>query len=249
MVTCVYIDGFNLYHGLIRPQRMHWLDLQEFSRRLNGGTPVEKIVFCTAMVSSRPDDPEKAQRQDVYHRALAIACPAVEIVKGNFQKNKKLVPVAGCQLKPTCAMKMSVVTEKGSDVNLASRLLHGAHLGRFDRAIVVSGDSDLAEPIRLIVAEAGRPVWFRNPRNVPSAELKSVASDSQSVRPRVLAQSQLPDPVVGNSRQYRKPERWSSLPVETEKVIIGEFECPEPGCANILKSIRRRASRESVRAE
>lgn len=36
--------------------------------------------------------------------------------------------------------------EKGSDVNLATHLLHDAHMGRFEVAVVVSNDSDLLEP-------------------------------------------------------------------------------------------------------
>jgi hypothetical protein len=38
--------------------------------------------------------------------------------------------------------------EKGSDVNLATHLLHDAHMGRFDVAGVISNDSDLLEPIK-----------------------------------------------------------------------------------------------------
>jgi hypothetical protein len=36
--------------------------------------------------------------------------------------------------------------EKGSDVNLATHLLHDAHMGRFELGVVVSNDSDLLEP-------------------------------------------------------------------------------------------------------
>ena len=119
--TRVYIDGFNLYHGIIRPHRLHWLDLAKFAERLNLGLPVEKVIYCTAMVSSTPSDPQKAQRQDVYHRALAIACPTVEIIKGQFARHKKYQPLVGCANSPSCAVSVWVRTEKGSDVNLAAR--------------------------------------------------------------------------------------------------------------------------------
>lgn len=39
--------------------------------------------------------------------------------------------------------------EKGSDVNLAIHLLNDAWNNRFDVAVVVSNDSDLAEAMRL----------------------------------------------------------------------------------------------------
>jgi len=41
--------------------------------------------------------------------------------------------------------------EKGSDVNLAAHLINDAHAGRFDEAIVVSGDSDLCDAIKIVV--------------------------------------------------------------------------------------------------
>ncbi len=38
--------------------------------------------------------------------------------------------------------------EKGSDVNLASHLLRGAYTKKFEVAVVIANDSDLAEPVR-----------------------------------------------------------------------------------------------------
>jgi hypothetical protein len=42
------------------------------------------------------------------------------------------------------------VEEKGSDVNLASHLLLDAFQGSFDVAAVLSNDSDLIEPMRIV---------------------------------------------------------------------------------------------------
>ena len=48
------------------------------------------------------------------------------------------------------------VEEKGSDVNLASHLLFDAFRGAFDAAAVLSNDSDLVEPIRIVTKELSR---------------------------------------------------------------------------------------------
>lgn len=48
--------------------------------------------------------------------------------------------------------------EKGSDVNLAAHLLNDAWKGVFDAAVVVSNDTDLVEPIRMVTTERGKPV-------------------------------------------------------------------------------------------
>jgi hypothetical protein len=59
--------------------------------------------------------------------------------------------------------------EKGSDVNLATHLLHDPHMDRFDVAVVISNDSDLLEPIKIArqdlkkeggLAPSDRPTLF-----------------------------------------------------------------------------------------
>lgn len=237
-VTRVYVDGFNLYHGLIRPSRSHWLDLSAFARRLNRGNPVDRIIYCTALVSGSPGDPHKPDRQDGYLRALGIACPNVEIVLGNFSTHDKLYPLAGCKNDPTCGVRVSARTEKGSDVNLAARFLHDAHLARFDRAIVVSGDSDLVEPIRLVTAELGKTVWVRNPRDKASAELDAVATHYDRIRPAVALACQLPDPVADGHKSYAKPLRWATPATITTKQIINQWTCVQSDCAKCIRTFR-----------
>ncbi len=236
--TRVYIDGFNLYHAIIREKQLHWLNLEEMSRRLNLGVPVQHVTYCTARMPSSPHDPQKAQRQDAYLRALAAHSQSTTILLGDFRTEKKHRPIVGCRHNRdghdrACVLRVVERTEKGSDVNLAVRLIHDAHLGRFDRAIVVSGDSDLAEPIHLAVSELGREVWVRNPRRRSSAELAAVASDYGTVSVKTVAKSQLPDPVVVGQRQYQKPEKWRRAPLaKVERRLITAFECDEAECSH-----------------
>lgn len=238
MTTRVYIDGFNLYYGLIRENRLHWLDLQQFSERLNLGQKVDKILYCTAMVSSTPDDPDKAHRQFAYHQALRIACPAVEIILGAFTTHRKFQPVSGCKNSPTCAVTVMDRNEKGSDVNLATRLVHDAHSARFDRAIVVSGDSDLVEPVRIVVSEIGKPVWVRNPRPRDSKELISVASNYSRIVAAVLKNSQLPEPVTDGVKIIKKPPIWSQPRQLLNRCDILSAKCPQAGCLNSITTCR-----------
>jgi hypothetical protein len=135
-------------------------------------------------------------------------------------------------------MKVVVRNEKGTDVNLASRLLHDAHLNRFDRAIVVSGDSDLVEPIRLVVSEIGKTAWVRNPRDKLSNELMNVATEYERIRPSVARESQLPDLVQAGEKVYHKPDRWKHpLPIVT-RCVITEMPCSQAGCEKIIRTSR-----------
>ncbi len=237
-LTRAYIDGFNLYHGIIRRNRFHWLNLQKFAEQLNGGDPVDQVIFCTAMVSNTPIDPDKANRQDVYHRALSVACPRVEIVKGQFTTHKKMAAMACCENFPTCMVRVSIRTEKGSDVNLASRLLHDAHLGKFDVAIVVSGDSDLAEPIRLVTQELKKKVLVRNPRDTHSHELNRVASSYSSINQAVLRSSQLPNPVTDGTKTYHTPSKWLSASPPSTKGVTLTATCSLVGCGKTVEAFR-----------
>lgn len=222
----VYIDGYNLYYGLIREYRLHWLDLAELSRRLNSGWPVDRVVYCTARAASNAGDPQKAQRQEVYLRAIGVRSRDVEIVYGQYRRHKKYQPLAGCGDSAGCAIQAEVWEEKGSDVNLASRLLHDAHSDRFDKAMVISGDSDLVEPIRLAVSEIHKVVWVFNPRTRVSRELKGVASRYGHLTPGIATRSQLPDPVVSSRGTYSKPAKWKSVHAPRVEVPVLATPCP-----------------------
>ncbi len=63
--------------------------------------------------------------------------------------------------------------EKGSDVNLAVHLLNDAWLNKYECAVIISNDSDLAEPLRLIKQQNGKKIGLISPliQGHPSREL------------------------------------------------------------------------------
>ena len=83
MDTHVYIDGFNLYYGLLKGTPYKWLDLERFCDQLLPRNTVRKIYYFTAKVDARPNDPDQPTRQQAYLNALA-ASPRVEIHLGTF---------------------------------------------------------------------------------------------------------------------------------------------------------------------
>ena len=48
MITNVYIDGFNLYYGLLKGTSYKWLDLERFCDQLLPRNTVQKIYYFTA---------------------------------------------------------------------------------------------------------------------------------------------------------------------------------------------------------
>lgn len=74
--------------------------------------------------------------------------------------------------------------EKGSDVDLASHLLNDAWKNSFDAAVVISNDTDLVEPIRMVTTERNKAVFVACPGNHAMApKLANVATYQRHIRP------------------------------------------------------------------
>jgi len=207
MRTHVYVDGFNFYYGCVKGTPFRWLNFQELFRRLLRPNDVRAIKYFTARVEARPGDPDQATRQDTYFRALRTL-PGLEIVLGQFLTHRVTLPRADGMGYETVLR----TEEKGSDVNLATHLLHDAHRDLLDCAVIVSNDSDLAEPIRLVHEELGVKVGLISPTYLggrhPSRQLVRHADFIKRIRKGVLSDSLFPDPVSSPNGPIHKPHGW-----------------------------------------
>lgn len=101
--------------------------------------------------------------------------------------------------------------EKGSDVNIASYLLLDAFENDYEVAVVVSNDSDLAEPITLVRKKLQKKVLVLMPCGQgrrESVELKKVANKAIRVEPAILAASQFPPQLQDAHGMIHKPAIW-----------------------------------------
>jgi len=234
MGTIVYIDGFNFYYGAVKGTPHKWLDYEALCRRLLPRDQIDKIRYFTAPVKARDGDPGGPQRQHAFLRAVS-SNPIIEIHQGHFRSDPAWLPLAGGQwssasrprvrprwlldtvqrwVEPTIQRPPSIrvvkTEEKGSDVNLASHLLRDTFKGDCKKALVISNDSDLAEPIRMAVDE-GIVVGVVNPHHLSkkSRHLKDIASFELQLRHQILASCQMPNPVINpKGKQIHKPEAW-----------------------------------------
>ena len=209
MKTCLYIDGFNLFHGALRKTSYRWLDLQALVKNILPEIAViNKIKYFTARISDTPDDPTLATRQDIYLRAIRTFTPNVEIYFGFFQKKKVemnlVTPTKDCLIA-----KVWRYEEKGTDVNLAVHMLNDAWLNIFDYAAVISNDSDLVEAFKLVKALQKKIILITpsvNHGRGTSKKLTSFADHVRHIDKSVLARSQLPNPIPGT--KIHKPIIW-----------------------------------------
>lgn len=220
MRTFVYVDGFNLYYRMLKARpSMKWLNPKLLAERvLASGHQVERVNYYTARVSSRAHDPDAPARQAVYLNAIG-SIPEVFVHEGNFLTKPVWMPLATPpQAKPDGyiwtqpapeVVQVIKSEEKGSDVNLGSHLVRDAFTNAFDVAVVVTNDSDLAEPIRIAVQEAGKRVGILVPVKKPTDSLITAASFHLHIRPGHLAKAQLDDPVVlMDGRELKRPLAW-----------------------------------------
>jgi hypothetical protein len=165
------------------------------------------IRYFTALVKPRGEDPQQAQRQQAFLRALRTL-PNVSIHYGTFLANPVRMPLARPRGRERTA-EVIKTEEKGSDVNLASLLLADGFRGRYEVAVVISNDSDLVLPIQIVRDELELPGGVVNPRGAPSRQLLAVSTFFKRIRPGLLERSQLPDRLEDEQGTISKPAAWN----------------------------------------
>ena len=205
MKAYVYIDGFNLYYGALKKTPYKWLDIAQLCKHLLQGHEVAKIKYFTAPMKVRPGDPDpdKVVRQQIYLRALKTL-PNVEIIEGFFLSHN----VSMRRSDGRGSVHVIKTEEKGTDVKIAAHLLHDGHRDKYEMAVVISNDSDLAEPIKMVVQDLKRPVIVISPFERNTLELARVATSRRKIRKGVLSISQFPVELTDTIGTFRKPEKW-----------------------------------------
>jgi uncharacterized LabA/DUF88 family protein len=117
------------------------------------------------------------------------------------------VKTAKVPLRDAVVAEVHTMEEKGSDVNIAAHLLNDAWKDEYDVAVVISNDSDLVAPIRMVVRERRKIVYIVCPsRRAASKKLTAVASGVRHIHPAMLVASQFPNPIPGTL--ITKPATW-----------------------------------------
>jgi uncharacterized LabA/DUF88 family protein len=204
MKTNIYVDGFNLYYGCVKDTPYHWLNLAEMCRLLLPKDKIQRIKYFTALVTSRPNDPDKPLRQQAFLRALQTI-PNLEIILGSFLSHEVMMPRSPLG---TGYVKVVKTEEKGSDVNIATHLLLDGFRNNYELAVVISNDSDLLMPIRVVTEQFSKPVGLLNPQKDPSVALLPHVMFVKNIRKNVLNNSLFPPVMEDGHGKFSKPETW-----------------------------------------
>ncbi len=218
MKTIVYIDGFNLYYRMLKRSKYKWLNLHALCNEvLHEFSDIIAINFYTARISSRLD-PSSPKDQNTYLNALKTL-PSLNIYYGRFQvTNKWMFLSQPVKFKPECNIHLNSnpkyayvvkTEEKGSDVNLGVHLVRDALTNAFNHAVIITNDTDLVEPARIVVEEAKLPLTLITPGDKTAEDLKKIATHIRYIRNNHLKKSQFPDSVISaDGKLFRKPEKW-----------------------------------------
>jgi hypothetical protein len=204
----VYIDGFNLYYGVLRFSKEKWLDIERLFKLLRPHDQIQKIRYFTALSSGG-----KSQDQLAYLRAVETL-PLVNVVLGRY-KNKSVK----CLVHPACTVAdkdrfFNTPEEKRTDVNIAVSMLDDAYQNLCDHLIVVSGDSDLVPAVNMVRTRFPTKIVTvyvpsRNPIRGAAVELRAAANKDRDLPLNLLRHAQLPASVPdGSGGLISKPASW-----------------------------------------
>lgn len=167
----IYIDGGNFYQKIVHLYGFHYLSfrLDDFSDYLVGTIREKKGTrYYVGQIKQYADNPKSVQLYNSQQKLLhKLHQENIYTVLGSIQKIG------------------DIYREKGVDVRLGLDLLEGAYEDRYDTALVISSDGDLAPAFEL-VRRKGKKV-----ESVMFDKNYSLALQKQASTFRILNQSDL----------------------------------------------------------
>ena len=193
-----FVDGFNLYHALERfepampvadpnrYQRYKWLCLTTLLNRFIGQKTdtLVGLEYSTAYPNWHNTDAKKMRHQQY---VAAQRQRGVHVTFGEFQPKD-------VDCRATCKQRFQTNVEKQTDTNIAVSLLDFAD--RYDRAILLTGDSDQVPAVRLLKKlYPEKRISVLIPIGRGAKELQKICDESFKMTEAHLAESQLPNPM------------------------------------------------------
>lgn len=110
-----------------------------------------------------------------------------------------------------CHSRRPVMKEKQTDTNIATEIVSDAYLDSWDLAYLISGDSDLVPPVRLVKARFPlKKVIIVSPPSRSSRELISIFGSHLWLNEDRLRKHQFPEEVVTAAGfRLQRPEKWN----------------------------------------
>jgi len=202
-----------------RRRKFRWLNPKKLVEQfLYESYEIDQINFYTTDIDALYIGDKSPSRQQEYYRAL-MTIENIKIIKGRFSKNPTMMPVYPIKIitnpDGTTNMQKSLVLkteEKRSDVNIASHLVRDACLNKFDMAVLVSNDSDLLEPMK-ILHELNKKFLILSPHEKYCYDFVKELNTKcmRKIQEKHIIAAQFPDEIrdAANTLIAKRPLKWS----------------------------------------
>ena len=243
MKTRVYIDGYNLYYGVLKGSPFKWLDpikLAKLCCRVAAPEAILKSIddvcetkyFTAKVLRNSAFDPTAGRDQDAYHEALQAVYgeqalsivfgyhTVVPVIRREFDYWVPNAPHGGCE-----KTKVWHIEEKQTDVNVAIHSLRDAYTDPSDQLhIFISNDSDLAPLVDMLSElphiRTGIITPIRDPKTKPSVSLvKNADWSTGAITTDLLRNAQLPHLIRNGRKSIRKPIEWFGASLTARAVL------------------------------
>ena len=191
----VYIDGYNLYHAIhsLKKNHLKWVDLWALSETLvSPDETVTAVKYFSAYAKWRGDSYGRHQKY-----VTVLKEKGVEFIDGNFKKKR-------IKCKASCGERYYTREEKETDVNIGVHLMADGLQNRFDRALVISADTDLNGAVDLTRTETvGKQIdiFALKRKNNNSKDLCKVSMTK-------LRNSLLPAEIICDGKKIIRPKEY-----------------------------------------
>lgn len=196
---CFYIDGFNVYYSLNseRFRKYKWLNYRKLAETfLRSGDTITGILYFTTFVTWKPG---AVARHKQYIKVLRAE--GVDVVRGRFMTKD-----VRCHV---CDKWYKTREEKQTDVNIALNLVCDAMNDRYDRAVIVSADTDLIPVIEAVHRNApDKEVGVMFPIRRYNNSLERAADFAATMGEGLLSGCQFPDEVKVGGTIIKRPDSW-----------------------------------------
>jgi uncharacterized LabA/DUF88 family protein len=201
------IDGFNLYHAIhnLHDAQLKWLNLNRLSQEFVHPVSEELVqVLYFSAIANHCGDASRI-RQKAYLSALKLC--GVKQILGQFkQKDRKCTE---------CRARYIGHEEKETDVNISLALIDLAYQDVYDRALLITNDSDQAPAIRKVLERFPNKkiTVLIPPKTRECNELIQVASNKAKITVEQLEKCLFPEIVcdANGTKNVRRPKEYNSL--------------------------------------
>jgi uncharacterized LabA/DUF88 family protein len=228
MRTACFVDGYNLYYGMLQGTAYKWLDLPALlSQVLHVQNPAH--VLAETHYFTAPVKPDLATRglisqhaQHSYLRALAARDVKITLGRHRLERGRAPIYIAGEKASRTVQADIWQLEEKETDVSIAismyrTAMHHSRALGteRIQQLVLVSADTDMTPAlvaIRQDFPEIRIGVILPHREGIQRGTPGSLANHSHWIRRHIrheeLAACQFPRRVGTKKKPADKPSYW-----------------------------------------